>query len=327
MLNGFACHAGHLHRIPAPADPDALAKAGWIDLHDPTPEEKALVERVTGLTIASEADLNEIETSSRLAVENGTLYLSMPLVTNIDHGTPVSSPLGFVVTRDRLITIRFRRSKLFDDFADKLPRDQTLNAGPVHVFVGLLESLVDRIADVLELIRSQLDAISHRIFRDEVVTGRRRREDAQLRVTLKRIGRIGDLTSRIRDSLLGVGRIVPYVGQVAGDWIPADLVPRFKTLRRDIASLNDYDAHLTNKVQFLLDAVLGFINIAQNNIIKVLTVVSVVGVPPTLVASIYGMNFKNIPELEWAWGYQYGLVLIVISAIAPLLWFLRRGWL
>src|SRR5207302_5405960 len=106
----------------------------------------------------------------------------------------------------------------------------------------------------------------------------------------------------------------------------AEVRPRFKTLRQDIASLADYDAHLTNKVQFLLDAVLGLINIAQNGIIKVLTVVSVVGVPPTLVARMYGMNFKNMPELEWCWGYPYALALIGLSAVLPLLWFRRRGW-
>ena len=205
-----------------------------------------------------------------------------------------------MLTPERLVTIRFQPSRLFEGFADRLPRDEALNLGPCHVFVGVLEAIVDRIADVLEGIRANLDAISLGIFQEDVVTGRRRREDAELRATLKRIGRIGDLVSRIRDSLLGVGRIVPYVGHVAGDWIPADLRPRFKTLRQDIASLNDYDAHLSNKIQFLLDAVLGFINIAQNNIIKVLTVVSVVGVPPTLVASVYGMNFKGMPELDWA---------------------------
>ena len=153
------------------------------------------------------------------------------------------------------------------------------------------------------------------------------REDANLRVILRRIGRCGDLASRIRDSLLGVGRIVPYVlGQCTG-WLPGELHSRLETQRADIASLNDYDAHLTNKVQLLLDATLGLINIEQSNIIKVLTVVSVVGVPPTLVASMYGMNFHNMPELDWAWGYPWGLSLILISAVGPLIWFKVRGWL
>jgi magnesium transporter len=327
MITAFVCEGGRLHPVPPGSEAEALSRASWFDLEKPNDEEKALVERITGLHVASEEELNEIESSSRLAVENGALYLSMPLVTRVEGDTPTTSPLGFVVTPERLITIRFQPSRLFEGFADRLPRDKALNLGPCHVFVGLLEAIVDRIADVLEQIRSDLDTISLRIFKDDAVTGRRRREDAQLHVTLKRIGRIGDLVSRIRDSLLGVGRIVPYAGHVAAGWIPADLRPRFKTLRQDIASLNDYDAHLANKIQFLLDAVLGFINIAQNNIIKVLTVVSVVGVPPTLVASIYGMNFKRMPELDWTYGYPYVLTLIIISAILPLIWFMRRGWL
>ena len=119
---------------------------------------------------------------------------------------------------------------------------------------------------------------------------------------------------------------MPFISTLAADWLPPEVKPRLETLRQDVASLNDYDAHLVNKVQLLLDATLGLINIDQNNIIKVLTIVSVVGVPPTLVASMYGMNFKNMPELAWAWGYPYGLTVIALSAILPLLWFKWRGW-
>jgi magnesium transporter len=144
---------------------------------------------------------------------------------------------------------------------------------------------------------------------------------------LRKIGRAGDLTSKIRNSLLGLGRMVPYVAGLGATWLAAEVKPHLETLRQDIVSLNDYDAHLSNNVQLLLDATLGLINIEQNNIIKVLTIVSVVGVPPTLVASMYGMNFRHMPELDWAWGYQYGLVLIALSAILPLLWFKLRGWL
>src|SRR5205085_5110466 len=136
----------------------------------------------------------------------------------------------------------------------------------------------------------------------------------------------GDLVSKIRDGLLALARIVPFVASNGASWIHPELKPRLETVRRDIISLSDYDTHLINKVQLLLDATLGLINIEQNNIIKVLTIVSVVGVPPTLVASMYGMNFRHMPELDWAWGYPYGLALIAVSAVAPLLWFRWRGW-
>ena len=151
------------------------------------------------------------------------------------------------------------------------------------------------------------------------------REAADLRAILRRVGAGGDLVSKIRDSLLGLARIVPYVAwrRLAARCRASR---RLETMRHDIISLNDYDAHLVNKVQLLLDATLGLINVEQNDIIKVLTVVSVVGVPPTLVASMYGMNFKYMPELAWSWGYPYGLALIALSAVAPLLWFKWRGW-
>ena len=147
-----------------------------------------------------------------------------------------------------------------------------------------------------------------------------------MRVILRRVGAGGDLASKIRDSLLGLARLVPYVEGLGAAWLPEAVKPRLETMRHDIASLSDYDAHLVNKVQLLLDATLGLINVEQNDIIKVLTIVSVVGVPPTLVASMYGMNFKYMPELAWDWGYPYGLALIAISAVAPLLWFKWRGW-
>jgi magnesium transporter len=141
------------------------------------------------------------------------------------------------------------------------------------------------------------------------------------------VGRAGDAIGNLRDTLLGMGRIVAYVLQIAEGWTPAELKVRLLTIKQDIASLNDYDQQLTTKTSFLLDATLGYINIEQNNGVKVLTVVSVVGIPPTLIASMYGMNFKHMPELDWVYGYQYGLTLIALSIIVPLVWFKIKGWL
>jgi magnesium transporter len=148
-----------------------------------------------------------------------------------------------------------------------------------------------------------------------------------LRATLVTLGRIGDLVSHIRESQVSAGRIVPYLETAAEAWLPQELHPRLQTLRQDISSLNDYDTHLNDKLQFLLDATLGFINIAQNNVMKVLTVASVVGIPPVLVAGIYGMNFKFMPEYDWPWGYPYGLAMIVLTAIIPLALFRWRNWI
>ena len=296
----------------------------WIDLLTPTPGETAFVERATGLHLPDFAALSEIETSSRLREENGVLYLSAPAVHRATTDDPQTTPVGFVLTPERLVTVRFEPLTAFDTFG------QVARGNVSEVFTGLIEAIVDRIADVLEHIATELDRLSHRLFRTGRIEGgnhrRPARAAADLRVILRRVGASGDLVSRMRDSLLGLGRIVPFVAGAGVAWLPETVIRRLETMRHDIASLSDYDTHLVNKVQLLLDATLGLINVEQNDIIKVLTIVSVVGVPPTLVASLYGMNFKDMPELSWAWGYPFGLALIAVSAVAPLLWFKWRGW-
>ena len=301
--------------------------AVWIDLLSPTDEERSAAERLTGLRVPAQADLAEIESSSRLASEGKVLYLSTPMTYRSAEGLSLTAPLGFVLSPEHLMTVRFADLPIFDQFSERYV-SSARDPCSISAFVGLLEAIVDRLADVLEHVGADLDLISRRVFRPER-NGKMNaaRMDLQLRATLRGVGTAGERVSNIRDSLLGVSRIAQYTMEVASAWIPPDLQPRFKTLRQDIASLSDYDVQLTNKVQFLLDATLGFINIEQNNGIKILTVVSVVGVPPTLVASIYGMNFKTMPELDWHYGYPYGLTVIVLSAILPLVWFKRRGWI
>jgi magnesium transporter len=326
MRGMLVLHSANGDAHDAPTDLTAAAMPPdvvWIDLLKPSSAETAFVERTTGLHVPTFADLSEIESSSRLRAQDSVLYLSAPAVHSATAVDPQSTPVGFVLNPDLLVTVRFESLNAFSAFA------QAPRGSAAEVFTGLVEAIVDRIADVLEHIAAELDVLSHRLFRsghvDAETPHRPAREAADLRVILRRVGSSGDLISKIRDSLLGLGRIVPYVASLA-TWLPDAVKPRLETLRHDIISLSDYDAHLVNKVQLLLDATLGLINVEQNNIIKVLTIVSVVGVPPTLVASMYGMNFHNMPELDWSWGYPYGLALIAISAVGPLLWFRWRGW-
>ena len=321
-------NAGLAPRRPFQPDAEPSEPAPvWIDLLRPTDQERSAAERLTGLRVPAEADLAEIESSSRLSSEGKTLSLSMPMIYRSADGLSKVAPLGFVLSPERLMTVRFADMPVFDQFAERFAGSAGHSCS-VAAFLGLLEAIVDRLADILEHVGGDLDAISRRVFRPERSgTPNAARTDRQLQATLRAVGTAGERVSNIRDSLLGVNRIVLYVGETATDWIPAHLRPRFKTVRQDVASLSDYDNQLTNKVQFLLDATLGFINIEQNNGIKVLTVVSVVGVPPTLMASIYGMNFKIMPELEWHYGYAYGLAVIILSGVLPFLWFKRRGWI
>jgi len=304
-----------------------LNNAVWIDLCLPSDGERLATERATGAPVPAEADLAEIESSSRLSVQGDTLTLSTPMTYRGPAGESLIGPLGFILSPRHLVTVRFAQMSFFDTYAERFAVAGT-GSSSVGAFLGLVESIVDRLADVLEHVGSDLTAISGRVFQP----GATKRHNAAmadraLRSTLRDVGLAGERVSNIRDSLMGVNRILLYVRDVAGPWIPADLVPRFATVRQDVASLTEYDNQITNKVQFLLDATLGFINIEQAQGIKVLTVVSVVGVPPTLIASIYGMNFKWIPELQWEYGYFYGLVLIVLSGVLPLLWFKRQGWI
>jgi magnesium transporter len=326
MLAAYAAREGQpLADFPPEGD---LSQAQWIDLFDPTPAEKARVIAATGLSVATEDELSEIETSSRLAFDGHAIYLSMPLVARAEGEAANTRPIGFVLTRDRLITIRFNRSHAFHNFIETQHRTPMEAVSPLGIFVLMMEAISDRLADLLETIRDDLDRISRLIFHDTSDSTRRaRKQGTELQEVLRGIGRAGDVMSRVRDSLLGIGRILPYVAQVAAPWIDRPMRDRMKSLRQDVASLSDYDGHLNNKMQFLLDATLGLINNAQNNIIKVLTVVSVVGIPPTLFASIYGMNFKDMPELNWAYGYPYGLTVIVLSAVIPLIWMKIRGWI
>ncbi len=325
MLYANTGHAPR-SRFASPTGPNEIGEAAWYDLIDPTEAERAEVAHITGLRVPTRAETAEIETSSRLATEAGVLYLSTPMTYPAGDSGMAIAPLGFVLAPGCLITIRYAEIPVFDDVAERFAgRERPSGAS---AFLLLFEAIVDRLADVLERVGLDLQAISQTIFRTDADPERNsNRIDARLRGTLRAVGRLGEKLADLRDSLIGVQRIAVYVTERGGGWIEKDLLHRCSTTQKDIASLMDYDVQLGNKVQFLLDATLGFINIEQNNGIKVLTVVSVVGVPPTLIASIYGMNFKWIPELQWEYGYFYGLAVIVLSAFVPLLWFRRRGWI
>jgi len=298
----------------------------WIDLLEPSEAEIARVNATWQLRVPSRAQLQEIESSSRLRSEADVLYLSMPLCLRppTDDNTPV--PIGFVLSSAIIVTVRFASLHSFDHVRARMERNGDIK-GSAAVFAALIEEMVDVGADTLEMLAADLMAISREAFNRSAKRGRRStRVNRLLRETLITLGSNGETLSQIRESLTGLQRIVDFTGETARDWLPKDIQVRLKTVRKDLSSLTDFEAHLSSKVQFLLDAVLGFINTEQNDMFKVLTIVSVVGVPPTLIASMYGMNFHNMPELGWRWGYAYGLTLIALSTLVPIVWFKRRGW-
>jgi magnesium transporter len=296
-----------------------------MDLIGPSDEERAEAARVAGVRIPTREALSEIESSSRAFVEGATLYLSTPLIAAAGEESPVLLPLGFVLDARVLVTVRFAPAKAFDVVHAGLESSAGTLA-PAEIFARLLEAMVDRAADRLEGEGAGLDALSQRIF---AAGGRQGKADAndRLRDELRRIGRAGDGLSKVRDTLLGLHRITGFSVETPIGAIGPDVVQRLSAVHGDIVSLNSYEEHLSTKVQFLLDATLGFINIEQNDVVKILTVVSVVGVPPVLIAGIYGMNFKRMPEYDWTFGYPYSLGLMAVSAIVPYLWFKWRKWL
>jgi magnesium transporter len=223
--------------------------------------------------------------------------------------------------------VRYAALKSFDAVAQAFEADDETPTCSLDVFVRLCEEIVDHVADSLEHLAEQLAPLSEAAFHLDDIEGRRAvRSNRVLRVQLRSLGRHGDRLSEVQDTLVGLARIIAYAEQNTQGWVETPIQQRMASLGQDVASLSEYDDRLFNKVQFLLDAMVGLIGIAQNDIFKVLTIVSIVGIPPTLVAGIYGMNFKSMPEYNWAWGYEYGLAVIVISAVIPLVWFKLKDW-
>jgi magnesium transporter len=231
----------------------------------------------------------------------------------------------FVLTLPRLITIRYHEPRAFTNFAQRAIKSSLGCTSGDGVLNALLDSAVDRIADVLERAGTDIDLISRRIFRHSATRPMKTRE---LHPILSNIGRKGDLTSKIRDSLVTLERLVGYFNQSLQlrDG-PKEIRESIRTTSQDLRALADHATFLSQKITFLLDATLGMVNIEQNAIIKIFSVAAVVFLPPTLLASIYGMNFTHMPELDWRIGYPLALALMVVSAILPYLFFKRRGWL
>jgi len=298
----------------------------WVDLLNPTDDEISWTENYFNVRIPSRDALSAIELSSRLIKEGKDLYLSTPIIGTSTIERADFSPAGFIVATHTLVTIRFEALAAFDLVAKRLEHDDTIRSG-MGVFIGLLEAIVDRGADVLEHLAAAVDEISRAVFRGNL-RGSVSSPDSEFTLTraLSKVGALADRSSKARDVLLGVGRMATFTLDMCRDQLSDGFHDQLHAVSKDISSLSDYESHLSDKAQFLLDAVLGFITIEQNNIFKVLTIASVVGVPPTLMAGIWGMNFKIMPELNWSYGYPFAWAVILATGIIPLVWFRKRGW-
>src|SRR5690606_23866033 len=251
-------------------------------------------------------------------------FMTATLPSRADTDNLLMAPVTFVLTASKLVTIRYHEPRVFHTFPQRAEKVNLGCEDHETVLVALLEAAVDRIADILERAQRDVDAISRGIFQNNEQAGRVRQD---LTSVLRQIGRKGDLTSNIRDSLGSLLRLASFFQQMTARRKNDQIRNRIRTLARDIQSLNDHVAFLSQKITFLLDATLGMINIEQSNIIKIFSVAAGVFLPPTLIASIYGMNFTHMPEFAWNLGYPFALLLMLLSAVVPFWFFKRRGWL
>lgn len=330
MLQNYKRDNSHL--VPAPAEtPDALAPALpiWIDLTSPTADEKRQVESLLGISLPTREEMQEIEVSARLYQEDGAQFLTITAVSRLESSEPALTPITFILKGNTLVTVRHADSRVFTTFAHRSQKPNSLpSATGEQVMLGLIEALSDRMADTLERSALDIDAISRRVFRRKDVTAAAATTET-LQTAMDDIGKNGDILTKVRESLVSINRLLTYhtTTDQTDKKANKDARARVKIIYRDVVALSDQATFLSSKLNFLLDATLGLINLQQNQIIKIFSVAAVVFLPPTLVASIYGMNFEHMPELKWAEGYPFALVLMVISAILPYLYFKRRGWL
>jgi magnesium transporter len=299
--------------------------AVWFDLVTPTMAEDKLLEATLGIAIPTREEMQEIEVSSRLYVENGARYMTATLMYQSETATPKTTAVTFILADHRLVTVRYDEPRPFTLIGTKLARQCAPTVSGESIMMDLLDAVIDRAADILERAGADIDRISHDIFEPE---GRRANRSMTYQYIFKRIGRKGDLTSKVRESLVSIGRLVLFLANEADGlkW-PKEMRQQLKSMQRDVQSLSDHVSYLGNKVTFLLDAMVGVISVEQNNIIKLFSVAAVVLMPPTLIASIYGMNFKTMPELGWDFGYPMAIVLMVIAAILPYWFFKWKHWL
>lgn len=300
-----------------------LKEAIWIDLLSPSLEEEHLVEHVLGFDIPTREDMIEIELSSRLYRDDDRLVMTATMIGSGESPDPILDPVTFILTAKQLITIRYIQPSSFKILSANLHKHEIVDCEAIVIFFDLLDAIIDRLADTLEFVGHGLDQFSKNIFRP--VT-----EDANklnYRMLMQQIGATGDLNTKARESLMTFSRLTIFFRHMEYLKIDGDKQFRLTTLHEDIESLSDHANFLSTKINFLLDATLGMVNIEQNNIIKIFSVAAVIFLPPTLVASIYGMNFHFMPELTWKYGYLFSLGLMISAAWLPYKYFKYRKWL
>jgi magnesium transporter len=326
MLRSFGLRESCLRRnltcSGESSDPIAIPPESlWVDLFDPTSEEREAVKAMFGFEPPTKDDMDEIEISSRLYQEDGGIFMTSLVLSKTETEEPECEGVSFILAGERLLTVRYSEPQPFNTFANRAERQINLWPRGDMILAGLMEAIIDRTADVLEKVGREVDQLSKQIF------GANGDASRDYQKVLMLLGARNDLTSKARESLISMGRMLAFLSQVIDLKATKDMKGHIKVMTRDVQSLADHTTYLSNKITFLLDAVLGVVNIGQSRIIRILSVAATVFLPPTLLASIWGMNFEFMPELHWSYGYAIAWVSIAISAVVPYLIFRWRKWL
>jgi magnesium transporter len=299
-----------------------LAQAAWIDMLEPTDAERREVSASIGVEVPSRADQEEIEQSSRLYIENGVPVTTVLLPSRSGEGATQIGPVTFILTADRLVTVRHQSPRPFETYPTRAGRAALGCHNTEQLMLGLIEDIIDRLADITEQAGRDIDALSKTVFQPDAAA------KTDLQSVLRQIGARDAMVMHLRESLLTMERMLGFLLPVmeARKAAGRELRGMVKTQLRDVHTITEQAAFLVQKTGLLLDATLGLINIEQSGIIKIFSVAAVVFLPPTLIASIYGMNFAHMPELDWWFGYPMAVGAMVLSAVIPLAYFKRKGW-
>ncbi|WP_028388573.1 magnesium/cobalt transporter CorA [Legionella fairfieldensis] len=302
-----------------------LQEAMWVDLLRPSRQEELQLKQSLNLDIPTREEMLEIELSSRLYKENGALFMTTSMIAQSTSSDPKHDAVTFILTKDRLITIRYIEPQAFRLMISQLHKKYDLIPNAAGLLIELLEAIIDKLADLLEIIGHHLEQFSKHIFRPDQLPEADIKPDYQY--LIQHIGMNADLNSKARECLVTFNRLIPFFSQSASTQIDEEGQVRLNTLSKDIGALSDHANFISTKVNFLLDATLGMINIEQNAIIKIFSVAAVIFLPPTLIASIYGMNFHFMPELSYKGGYFLAIGFMILSALLPYKYFKRKKWL
>jgi magnesium transporter len=325
MLNVFVSQSQGLTRVELGEPPVVPESALWVDLLEPTIAEEKLIESHFGVDVPTREEMKEIEASNRLYEDNGALYMTATVAAKLDTDRPVSTAVTFILKDSKLVTNRYLDTKPFKQFIAYAQTHPAACQNGVAILAGIMEAVTERIADILERVGADLETISGNIF---ARSGAGEPTSRDLRSMIERIGFSGDLNSKARESLVSLGRLLMFMQQTNVTAMSNDQRNRFRSISRDVMSLSDHASFLGSKISFLLEATLGLISVEQNNIIKIFSVAAVLFLPPTLIASIYGMNFHLLPDLPGKYGnFFFSIGLMIASMGVTYAVFKRKGWL